>query len=365
VVNEGPLSQGKVTCPDCGVVHDLADRGRETKRPPVWRLFAQEYVEPGSKGKVRKFKKATDADRARYRKADRRRRLLTNRALLNRRSVGSAPLSKLPPALNLLEDAAVSGIRSSLLRHDAARGELGASQKTATRTPLTQAPGINEAFQGSVPLGLSRPDTVGGLVGSQLGEGFGDDDDDDEDDDDEEYDSQQTHDDDDDAEFGGGDDHKEGDLVGSSDPDEGPTKMWPPDSEEDADALPTPDEEMLGADDFGDEEGDDDFLASLGAGAGGEELGGGEFGDDEGDDLASALAGGMGDAPGAGGDLEGGDMGFLDDMPMDLLGPEFGGEEGGMTEVPCPDCKATHRYTDRLGQCRGKFWSLPKKVVNW
>ena len=71
VVHEGPLAQGKLTCPDCGVVHDLADRGRETKRPPVWRLFAQEYVEPGSKGTVRKFKKATDADRTRYRKADR------------------------------------------------------------------------------------------------------------------------------------------------------------------------------------------------------------------------------------------------------------------------------------------------------
>jgi adenine-specific DNA methylase len=71
VIHEGPLSQGKVTCPDCGAVHDLADRGRETKRSPVWRLFAQEYVEPGSKGKVRKFKKATDADRAHYRRADR------------------------------------------------------------------------------------------------------------------------------------------------------------------------------------------------------------------------------------------------------------------------------------------------------
>jgi adenine-specific DNA methylase len=34
-------------------------------------LFAQEYIEPGSKGKVRKFKKATNEDRARYRKAER------------------------------------------------------------------------------------------------------------------------------------------------------------------------------------------------------------------------------------------------------------------------------------------------------
>ncbi len=68
-VQEGPLSQGKVTCPECRAVHDLADRGRDTKQPPVWRLFAQEYVEPGSKGKVRKFKKATDEDRANYAKA--------------------------------------------------------------------------------------------------------------------------------------------------------------------------------------------------------------------------------------------------------------------------------------------------------
>src|SRR5262249_20622943 len=64
-VQAGTLSQGKLVCPKCGGRSDLAGRGREAKCPPVWRLFAQEYVEPGPK-KTRKFKKATDLDRANY-----------------------------------------------------------------------------------------------------------------------------------------------------------------------------------------------------------------------------------------------------------------------------------------------------------
>jgi hypothetical protein len=190
---------------------------------------------------------------------------------------------------------------------------------------------INEAFAGSVPLGLSRPQTVGGVMGSQFEEGFGDDDDEDED---EKYDGQQTHDEGDDEDFDdddwGGDEGLEGDLVGSSGEDEGPDKNWPPDSEEDADGQPTPDMEMLPGEEIGDEEGDDDFLASLGAGAGGEPTGGAGFGDEEGDDLASALAGGMG-GPAQEPDLGGDDMGFLDDMPMDLLGRERAGGAGRHT----------------------------------
>jgi putative DNA methylase len=70
-VHHGTLSQGKLRCPECGAVHDLSARGRQTKRPPAWRLFAQEYLEPGLQGRVRKFKRATDYDDAGYREAER------------------------------------------------------------------------------------------------------------------------------------------------------------------------------------------------------------------------------------------------------------------------------------------------------
>jgi putative DNA methylase len=69
-VHQGTLSQGKLTCPECGAVHDLSARGRQTKRPPVWRLFAHEYLEPDLQGKVRKFKRVTDCDHGRYREAE-------------------------------------------------------------------------------------------------------------------------------------------------------------------------------------------------------------------------------------------------------------------------------------------------------
>ncbi len=78
-VRQGTLSQGKLMCPGCGAVHDLSARGRQTKRPPVWRLFAQEYLEPGLQGKVRKFKRATDRDHGRYREAELRLRELEER----------------------------------------------------------------------------------------------------------------------------------------------------------------------------------------------------------------------------------------------------------------------------------------------
>jgi adenine-specific DNA methylase len=69
-VHHGTLSQGKLRCPECGAVHNLSARGRQTKRPPVWRLFAQEYLEPSFQGKVRKFKRATDCDHDSYREAE-------------------------------------------------------------------------------------------------------------------------------------------------------------------------------------------------------------------------------------------------------------------------------------------------------
>jgi hypothetical protein len=214
---------------------------------------------------------------------------------------------------------------------------------------------IKESLAGGMTLGLGKPHTVGGLMGSHLHQEWEDEDDDDEededdDDDDDGYDGEQLDDEEDD------DDGLEGDLIGSSHPDEGPDKNWPPDSEEESDNIPTPDEEMLGADDWGDEEGGDDFLASLGAGAGAGGFGGGleggegDFGGgDDGfhDDLASILGGEGGefggDEGGFGGGLEGGDdMDFLNDIEPDLFGNDFGGEEGGDTGLesgePCPDC---------------------------
>lgn len=175
---------------------------------------------------------------------------------------------------------------------------------------------INEALQGNMPLGLSRPHTVGGVMGTHVSEGGfpaknDDDDFDEDDDDDDDFDGDEED-----------DEGLEGDLIGSSSEDEGPDKGWPPED---------------GPEDFGDEEGDDDFLASIGAGAGGTDVGDmGGLEDLEG--TSGALAGDMdqgSDEP---------DMSFLDDLPPDLLGGEMGGmgpemgDEVGGAEMPCPDC---------------------------
>lgn len=216
---------------------------------------------------------------------------------------------------------------------------------------------LTESLNGTTTLGLGRPQILGGPIGSRYAEDFGKDDDDDDDDKDDDFDGEHLEDDDD-------DDHKEGDLVGSSHPEEGPDKNFPPDTEEDEHGLPTPDEEMLGADDFNDEEGDDDFLASLGAGAGGNfDHGdeGGDFGGDT-DDFLNSLGAhddtlGAHDHLGGDGGIHGGqgeDMDFLGDIDPNLLGGEFEGgddlgdalgthdEEGEThipgTEEPCPDC---------------------------
>lgn len=243
---------------------------------------------------------------------------------------------------------------------------------------------LSESLQGGMTLGLARPHTVGGLVGSNLHQEWDDEEDEDNEDDefgdDEEYDGQQTK------------DRKEGDLVGSTHPDDGPDKGFPPDSQEDEDGLPTPDEELGGADDFDDMEGDDDFLASLGAGAGGEEglEDGGDFGGE--DDFLSSLGGMGGEGPGgdpvgggqgedmdflndidpsmAGfgddeGGMGGGDLGGLggDDLGGDDLGglggddlggmggDEFGGDEFGGEGDPCPDCNAGGEFGDGEEGC--------------
>ncbi len=62
VIRQGTLSRGTATCPSCGERQTLSARGRAHKAPPLWRLFAQEYLAPSAEGTVRKFKKATDDD---------------------------------------------------------------------------------------------------------------------------------------------------------------------------------------------------------------------------------------------------------------------------------------------------------------
>jgi adenine-specific DNA methylase len=67
-IAQGTLSQGKVQCPACSTVSGLRDRGDAPQRP-VWRLFAQEYLEETWDGVTRHFKKATRGDRIRFERA--------------------------------------------------------------------------------------------------------------------------------------------------------------------------------------------------------------------------------------------------------------------------------------------------------
>jgi adenine-specific DNA methylase len=66
---KGTLIKGKLCCPDCSSIFSLADSGQESSELPGWYLFAQEFLEPASKGTIRRFKRATDDDRGRYEKA--------------------------------------------------------------------------------------------------------------------------------------------------------------------------------------------------------------------------------------------------------------------------------------------------------
>lgn len=77
-IASGNLQHGKVCCPHCKSVRELSFRGLETDGPPQWRLFAQEYLEPDGKIVNRKFKAATDEDRALYSRASRDLRSLEN-----------------------------------------------------------------------------------------------------------------------------------------------------------------------------------------------------------------------------------------------------------------------------------------------
>lgn len=71
-VGEGTLSAGKLRCPACVTVQDLVGRGGVARARPVWRLFAQEYIEgEPRRGEARRFKRVSAADRAAYRRAER------------------------------------------------------------------------------------------------------------------------------------------------------------------------------------------------------------------------------------------------------------------------------------------------------
>lgn len=179
---------------------------------------------------------------------------------------------------------------------------------------------LRESLQGGT-LGLGQRSTIGGVMGSRLRKEW----EDDEDDEDNDNDAEDVYEDDEDE--------------------EGPTKDWPPDSGEDADGLPTPDEEMIGADDFGEDEGGDDFLTSVGAGHDGSHL------DDDGqeDDFSGYDFSGddFADDIDASAEEEEPDMDFLGDVDPNLVsgdsGDEIGGEVGGET---CPDCNS---HGDEVG----------------
>lgn len=68
-VRTGTLYQGKVYCPQCKHTWKLAEGNKE--RPPVWRLFAQEILQPTEDGFARVFKRAEKADRDTYAAAER------------------------------------------------------------------------------------------------------------------------------------------------------------------------------------------------------------------------------------------------------------------------------------------------------
>jgi hypothetical protein len=187
---------------------------------------------------------------------------------------------------------------------------------------------FNESLAGNVNLGVSKPHAIGKIFGLHQ---EWDDEDEDEDEDEE-------------------NDGQEGDLIGSSDEDEGPDKDFPPENSEDDEEVPFDnDDPSVGASEFGEPE-DDDFLSSIGSGGDGMDMEDPNF-----------FAPGEDEMPAE----EPVDMDFLGDISADLLGKEFGGDEPfdagsevgaelggeefgsefGDSEVgaelggePCPDC---------------------------
>lgn len=68
-IGRGTLYRGRLECPHCKFGCDLSRRGMETGVPPRWRLFAQEYLDTDRGRETRRFRTATEADRALYRSA--------------------------------------------------------------------------------------------------------------------------------------------------------------------------------------------------------------------------------------------------------------------------------------------------------
>lgn len=76
VIEAGPVTHGRFTCPSCDTKEDLIDVAARTNQPPKWRLFALETVEAGSNSRrllmtERKFQAATPADQERLEAAQR------------------------------------------------------------------------------------------------------------------------------------------------------------------------------------------------------------------------------------------------------------------------------------------------------
>jgi len=174
----------------------------------------------------------------------------------------------------------------------------------------------------SFSLGLSRPNTVGGLVGAHNFQEGPVDLDDDEDEDEDDYEEIE----DEEGEEG---EEEETDLLG--DTPEGPEKGFPPDDSESMDGLPTPDEEMLDGEDMegGDEM--DDVLAGIDPDLAG-------LGDD--------MAGPMGPDGAAMGPEMGDEMGAMGDEMGAMGQPDI-----AAADMPCPECNPDGEMEEGDPEC--------------
>lgn len=78
-IKDGALRGGKVRCPRCSHETELSDRGPGAHSPPLYRLFAQEYLVQEGKRVRRLFKAATEEDRRLYEGAAAELRVLEDR----------------------------------------------------------------------------------------------------------------------------------------------------------------------------------------------------------------------------------------------------------------------------------------------
>lgn len=76
VIESGPVTHGRFTCPSCDTKEDLIDVAAYTNQPPTWRLFALETVSAGPNNRrllmtERRFQAATPDDQKRLEAAQR------------------------------------------------------------------------------------------------------------------------------------------------------------------------------------------------------------------------------------------------------------------------------------------------------